>query len=126
MPSAEIPIDALPFNTPFAFESEGMKMVLLRTPERVYAYEDVCPHAFWPLSAGSFHDGVLECPGHAWEFQIQTGKCEESPGYCLTPISAILVGELVKLEWEAARTAGRPPGTPPLRHVQRLTNVSES
>jgi nitrite reductase/ring-hydroxylating ferredoxin subunit len=126
MLSAEILIDALPFNTPFAFESEGMKMVLLRTPERVYAYEDVCPHAFWPLSAGSFHDGVLECPGHAWEFQIQTGKCEESPGYCLTPISATVVGELVKLEWESSRAAGRPPGTPPLRQGQRLLNVSES
>jgi nitrite reductase/ring-hydroxylating ferredoxin subunit len=126
MPSAEIPIDALPFNTPFAFESEGMKMVLLRAAERVYAYEDVCPHAFWPLSAGYFHDGVLECPGHAWEFQIQTGKCEESPGYCLTPVSATLVGGLVKLEWEAVSAAGRPRETPPLRQVQRLMNVSES
>jgi nitrite reductase/ring-hydroxylating ferredoxin subunit len=126
MPNAEIPIDTLPLNTPFAFESEGMKMVLLRTAERVYAYEDVCPHAFWPLSAGSFHDGVLECPGHAWEFQIQTGKCEESPGYCLTPISATLVRELVKLEWEGARTGARPRETPLLRQAQRLMNVNES
>lgn len=105
MPTAEIPVDALPLNAPFAFERKGMKMVLLRTAERVYAYEDVCPHAFWPLSSGSFHDGVLECPGHAWEFQIETGRCQDSPGYCLTPISTTIVGKLVQFEWETPRPA---------------------
>jgi 3-phenylpropionate/trans-cinnamate dioxygenase ferredoxin subunit len=81
-----------------------MKIVLLRTNERIYAFEDVCPHAFWPLSSGTFHDGVLECPGHAWEFSVQTGRCQESPTYCLTPISTSIAGEVVQLEWDAAGT----------------------
>ncbi len=105
MPNAELPLETLPLNTPFAFEAAAMKMVLLRTADCVYAYEDVCPHAFWPLSAGSFHDGVLECPGHAWEFSIQTGQCEATPGYCLTPISATILGDVVKLEWEGVSTS---------------------
>ena len=83
-----------------------MKIVLLRTKERIYAFEDVCPHAFWPLSSGTFHDGVLECPGHAWQFSVQTGRCHESPTYCLTPISASIADEVVQLEWEAAGTLG--------------------
>jgi nitrite reductase (NADH) small subunit len=100
MPNAEIFLSHLPLNTPFAFEKHGMKMVIVRTPDRVVAFEDVCPHAYWPLSAGTFHDGCLECPGHGWEFNIQTGKCAESPAYCLSPVSATLVGDVVRLEWE--------------------------
>jgi nitrite reductase/ring-hydroxylating ferredoxin subunit len=104
MPTAEISIKALPLDTPFAFETAGMKIVLVRTNEHVYAFEDVCPHAFWPLSAGTFRDGVLECPGHGWEFRVQTGQCHESPAYCLTPISAGIANGVVRLEWEAANT----------------------
>jgi 3-phenylpropionate/trans-cinnamate dioxygenase ferredoxin subunit len=105
MPNAEISLKDLPLNTPFPFEKESMKIVLVRTAEGVYAYEDVCPHAFWPLSAGIFRDGVLECPGHAWEFHVQTGKCQESPAYCLTPVSTTIVGEVVRLEWETTECA---------------------
>lgn len=104
MPSAEISLKDLPLNTPFPFEMENMRIVLVRTAEGVYAYEDVCPHAFWPLSAGIFHDGILECPGHAWAFHVQTGNCQESPAYCLTPVSATIVGDVVRLEWEATNT----------------------
>jgi nitrite reductase/ring-hydroxylating ferredoxin subunit len=112
MPNAEICLKDLPLNAPFRFEKEGMKIVLVRTTERVYAFEDVCPHAFWPLSAGIFHDGILECPGHAWEFQVQTGNCQESPDYCLTPVSAMIVGDVVRLEWEVTSTPLRGKNSP--------------
>jgi nitrite reductase/ring-hydroxylating ferredoxin subunit len=103
MPSAKIFLEDLPFNAPVPFEKDGMKIVLVRTAaETVYAFEDVCPHAFWPLSAGVVRDGILECPGHGWEFQIQTGKCNDSPTYCLNPVSATIVGRVVHLEWQEA------------------------
>lgn len=103
MPSAETLLKDLPLNTPFALEKEGLKIVLVRTAEKVYAFEDVCPHAFWPLSAGIFRDGILECPGHGWEFHVRTGKCQDPPSYCLTPVSATILGEVVQLEWGEPR-----------------------
>jgi nitrite reductase/ring-hydroxylating ferredoxin subunit len=101
MPTIELPIDALPFDTPYALEAEGMKIVAVRTATAIYAFEDSCPHAFWPLSAGSFRDGVLECPGHAWEFQIETGRCQDSPAYCLAPVATTILGETVRFEWRS-------------------------
>lgn len=77
-----------------------MKLVILRTESQISAYEDVCPHAFWPLSEGIVRDGVLECPGHGWEFSVSTGHCLNAPAYCLTPVSLHVSGEQIHLEWE--------------------------
>jgi len=101
MPSVKLLIESLPLNAPFALDVEGLKFVVVRTPKAVYAFEDTCPHAMWPLSAGTFHDGVLECPGHAWEFQVETGRCQDSPAYCLVPVATNILGEFVRLEWGA-------------------------
>jgi nitrite reductase/ring-hydroxylating ferredoxin subunit len=105
MPSAEIPIEALTFDTPHAFEWDAMKVVVVRTREGIHAFEDACPHAFWPLSAGTFRDGALECPGHGWEFQVRTGKCLESPAYCLNRIAVTIDGEVARLEWQSANSS---------------------
>jgi nitrite reductase/ring-hydroxylating ferredoxin subunit len=119
MPTLEIPIDALPIDTPCPWEKEGLKIVVVRTGNGVHAFHDMCPHALWPLSAGTFHNGILECPGHGWEFHVQTGRCNDSPTYCLTPVSATLVGEIVRLEWESEATfegTPQPQGLTPHKH----------
>ena len=77
-----------------------MKLVVIRTEGQISAYENVCPHAFWPLSDGSVWNGVLECPGHGWEFSVASGRCLNAPAYCLTPISVTVQGEAVQLQWE--------------------------
>lgn len=101
MPTVELLIEDLPLDKPFAIATESMKIVVIRTATDVYAFEDVCPHAFWPLSAGTFHNGILECPGHAWEFQVDTGRCQQTPAHCLTPVTRNILGTLVRLEWTA-------------------------
>jgi nitrite reductase/ring-hydroxylating ferredoxin subunit len=100
MPRVEIELAAVPLNIPTGVEHAGRKLVILRTESRTVAYEDVCPHAFWPLSEGTLHNGVLECPGHGWEFNADTGRCLNAPAYCLTPVSLEVRGDLVRLDWE--------------------------
>jgi nitrite reductase/ring-hydroxylating ferredoxin subunit len=46
---------------------------------KLYAIEDVCPHAFALLSQGFVQDGKVECPLHAAIFDIATGACLEGP-----------------------------------------------
>lgn len=100
MPRAEISIAEIPLNVPTRIEQDGMHIVIVRTESQISAYEDVCPHAFWPLSEGSLRDGVLECPGHGWEFRADTGRCLNAPSYCLTPVSIRVQDETIRLEWE--------------------------
>jgi nitrite reductase/ring-hydroxylating ferredoxin subunit len=101
MPHVEIALSEIPINTPFRVEHEGLKIVVVRTESQVAAFEDACPHAFWPLSDGIVRDGVLECPGHGWEFRVSTGRCVNAPSYCLVAISVETDGPIVRMKWDS-------------------------
>lgn len=81
-------------------EHAGKKFVVVRDEGKIFAYPDVCPHAFWPLSRGTLRDGVLICPGHGWEFNVRTGRCINAPDRCLTPVSVSVRDAVIRLEWE--------------------------
>jgi 3-phenylpropionate/trans-cinnamate dioxygenase ferredoxin subunit len=100
MPHVNFSIADLAENVPVKIEHEGMRLVLIRSAAGVFAYEDVCPHASWPLSDGTAENGILECPGHGWEFSVETGRSLNAPAYCLTPISVSVQGETILLSWE--------------------------
>lgn len=51
----------------------GVKLVLLRFGESVYAYEDKCAHRAFPLSKGILKGKTLVCAAHEWEFDGETG-----------------------------------------------------
>jgi len=105
MPSVEIPLAELAENAPKQVEHNGVKLVVIRLGAQVFAYHDRCPHAHWPLSEGIVSNSVLECPGHAWEFDVQTGRCLNAPDHCLTAVPVVVDGEVVRLG-EAAREKG--------------------
>lgn len=100
MPLINLLLSELPLNTAVRFEHESMALVVTRTPEGVTAFEDVCPHAKWPLSGGMVEDGVLICDGHGWEFSLNTGRCLNAPAYCLSAVSITQGTDTVHLEWE--------------------------
>jgi nitrite reductase/ring-hydroxylating ferredoxin subunit len=101
MPHVNLPLSELALNAPVRVERDGMSLVVIRLEDQVVAYEDVCPHAYWPLSEGSVRNGVIECPGHGWEFNAESGRCLNAPSYCLTKISTAVDSEMIRLEWEA-------------------------
>jgi nitrite reductase/ring-hydroxylating ferredoxin subunit len=106
MPTAEIALSELAENSPLCVEREGSKVLLIRSGENVFAYEDKCPHAFWPLSQGTITGAVLECPGHGWEFDVQTGRCLTSPAYCLKSVPVTIEGDKLTLQWEEKSANG--------------------
>ena len=99
MQSIEIPLAEIRADSLTRAEHNGFKLVVIRSGEQVFAYHDKCPHAFWPLSEGSLNNKTLECPGHGWEFNIETGRCLNAPVYCLTPVNASVQDGMVRLEW---------------------------
>jgi nitrite reductase/ring-hydroxylating ferredoxin subunit len=107
MPHANLLLSEFALNVPVRVERDGMSLVVIRLEGQIVAYEDVCPHAYWPLSEGSVRDGVLECPGHGWEFNAESGRCLNAPSYCLTKISTVVDCEMIRLEWEAKPETAR-------------------
>ena len=74
-------------------------LVVRSEDDRIFAFHDKCPHAFWPLSQGTLRNSVLECPGHGWEFDLATGRCLTAPVYCLTPVQVTVDGDSLRLQW---------------------------
>jgi nitrite reductase/ring-hydroxylating ferredoxin subunit len=73
--------------------------VLFNDGGRITAAADVCPHKGAPLSAGEFDDGVVVCPLHGWEFDVQTGECLSMPEWSgLDRATVIVDGEMVYIE----------------------------
>lgn len=99
MPSIEIPLDQIPFDAPHRVDCNESRVVVIRTGHVVRAYHDVCPHASWPVSDGDIADGLIECPGHGWQFDVTTGRCATVPGHCLIPVSVTVIGAAVRLQW---------------------------
>lgn len=110
MSTVELPLSRIPLNQPVSVASECGPLVVIRGSNGVFAYQDRCPHAFWPLSGGEICQGVLECPGHGWEFDIETGQCLNAPAYCLNAVDVAIEGETVRLLPRADRMLS-PAGT---------------
>ena len=53
----------------------GMRVVLARVGEHVYACADTCPHRGGPLGEGKLTGSRLTCPWHGWMFDVRTGAC---------------------------------------------------
>lgn len=51
----------------------GVDIALFLANERVYALYDVCIHKERSLSKGTLFDGRVICPGHQWQFELETG-----------------------------------------------------
>jgi nitrite reductase/ring-hydroxylating ferredoxin subunit len=58
-----------------AVDLAGTAIALYRVNGEIHALDDTCTHEFALLSQGFVEDGVVECPLHAAQFEIATGKC---------------------------------------------------
>ena len=59
---------------------DGRAVALFRSGDAVVAFEDVCPHAGAPLSAGVCKNGEVVCSWHGFRFDAKTGECRLFPG----------------------------------------------
>lgn len=54
-------------------EIDGHAVVLFDTGGRVFALDDLCVHQQRSLFKGTLLHGKVVCPGHQWQFDLQTG-----------------------------------------------------
>ena len=53
---------------------DGQQLLLCRTENGVYALENRCPHAGFPLQGGLLKDGIIRCPVHGARFKLNDGS----------------------------------------------------
>jgi NAD(P)H-dependent nitrite reductase small subunit len=62
-----------------AVEIGDAQIALCRVGGTIYAFENVCPHAYALLSDGFIEGNEIECPLHAARFEMTTGECLAPP-----------------------------------------------
>ena len=80
---SEVRVAALadvPPGQPTLVEVEGVRIVLSRVGDAVYACGDLCAHRGGRLSEGRLSGVRLACPLHGWMYDVRTGQCVFPPG----------------------------------------------
>jgi len=73
---------------------DGTAVCLVRAGDAVYALEDRCSHAEFPISDGDMVDDlVLECPLHGAQFDVRTGEALEPPAEAPIPSYEVRIAD---------------------------------
>lgn len=54
-------------------EVDGVALALFQAGAKVYAFADLCVHQDRSLFKGTLLHGKVICPGHQWQFDLETG-----------------------------------------------------
>ena len=68
-------VDQIPKDEGLVVDVDGREIAIFRCAGQFYAVENTCPHQGGPVAEGEFEDGVVNCPWHAWPFDVRTGEC---------------------------------------------------
>jgi nitrite reductase (NADH) small subunit len=75
-------------------QADGESIALFMVGDRVFALRDVCIHEQRSLSKGAILRGRVVCPGHQWQFDLETGWVEEQ-GRCQPTYDVKVQGDTV-------------------------------
>ena len=69
--------------------------------EVVYAMEDACPHAGYPLHEGDLVGCVITCRFHGWPFDVRTGfDPDDADGFPIPCFAVEVDGDDVRVDLE--------------------------
>lgn len=60
---------------PFTVELNEQLFCVNQVQGQLVAYPAHCPHMMAPLAQVPVVDGILECPWHAYRFDVRSGAC---------------------------------------------------
>lgn len=78
---------------PLTFEYNGRSFRLVEDGGELIAHAAQCPHLLGPLGEADVIDGAIECPWHAYTFDIRTGACRTGQSCKLAKAPHISVNE---------------------------------
>jgi nitrite reductase/ring-hydroxylating ferredoxin subunit len=63
----------------FAVPGVTWPVIVTRVDGFLVAVAGVCPHEDVALADGELVRGAIVCPGHAYAFDLRTGRCKHDP-----------------------------------------------
>lgn len=60
-------------------EVNGDEIVIANLGTKFVAFQNECTHRQGPLGEGILENGVVECPFHAGQFNVETGEVVAAP-----------------------------------------------
>ncbi|MFP5307863.1 MAG: Rieske (2Fe-2S) protein [Gammaproteobacteria bacterium] len=75
-----------------ACRAGARNLVVVRTADAVYAYEDRCAHLGVPLSRGRLAGNVLVCSAHHWRYDVCSGRGINPASARLAPVRVEIDG----------------------------------
>ncbi len=76
---------------PMRVDAAGTPVVVLSTPEGLFALSATCVHAGGPLDEGELVDGCLRCPWHQSAFRLEDGRAVRGPATARQPVWQVRV-----------------------------------
>jgi nitrite reductase/ring-hydroxylating ferredoxin subunit len=64
----------------FAVAGVTWPVIVTRIGDELVAVPGVCPHEDVALWDGELRGHAIICPGHAYAFDVRTGRCQHDPG----------------------------------------------
>lgn len=65
----------LPPGTQKIVAIQDKEIALFNVDGHVYALDNTCPHAGFPLGEGDISGAHVICPGHSFYYNLKTGEC---------------------------------------------------
>ncbi|BBY73338.1 hypothetical protein MPRF_02370 [Mycolicibacterium parafortuitum] len=91
-------------------EVEGRAIVLFHAAGRVYAFDDLCVHQDRSLFKGTLLGDKVICPGHQWQFDLDTGY-EESQDRCQPTFAVRVDADTIYIDPVPRTVAALPTGS---------------
>jgi 3-phenylpropionate/trans-cinnamate dioxygenase ferredoxin subunit len=73
-------------DVPLRVELDDLEVAVVKVGDEVFAIEDICSHADFPLSDGEVEDCTIECALHGSRFDLRTGKPTGPPANRPVPV----------------------------------------
>lgn len=73
---------------------------------RYAASSGICPHEDVMLEGGDLEAGRVTCPGHGYEFDLETGRCGHDPALRLRRFPLQLVGDEIHIRIDLYGVSG--------------------
>lgn len=75
-------IEEVSDGNPKVFRLGNREIAVFQSGGRYFAVKNLCPHHGVQLSGGSVVNHRLRCPGHGFQFDLETGQCDRDPSLC--------------------------------------------
>jgi nitrite reductase/ring-hydroxylating ferredoxin subunit len=77
----------------FAVDGVTWPVIVTRVDGELFAVPGVCPHEDVALADGYMHGLTVICPGHAYGFDLRTGRCQHDASLALRRYPITIVGD---------------------------------